>query len=222
MTAKTFIVGGGVAIALVVLYLDQRAVRAELTALRAEPPKVGSERAEHGRAERPDVVWRRQPAPSEPSAPSSRDERVASSELTAPKVAQPKPLETPIEQFALVHDTLEQTFGSQANDGGWAIEARRSVETKLADLPVASRLRSIECRSTLCRVETIHDRYADARDFTGRFASLDQRPWAGGFYTGPISEDPQNGAVTFVTYLVREGMELPAIPDRGDDATASR
>jgi hypothetical protein len=222
MTAKTFIVGGGVAIALVVLYLDQRGIRAELTALRAELPKAGSERAEHGRAERREVVWLGPPAPVEPSPTGSRDEAAAPSEPTPQPVAQPKPLETPIEQFALVHDTLEQKFGSQANDGGWAMDARRSVETKLADLPVASRLGSIECRSTLCRVETIHDRYSDARDFTSRLASLDRRPWNGGFYTGPISEDPQNGAVTFVTYLVREGMELPDIPDRGDDAPASR
>jgi hypothetical protein len=220
MTGKTFIVSGGAAIALAALYLDQRGIRAEQTALRAELPKAGSERGEHRRVERAEVVWRRAPASSEPSATSSRD-GAASSEPPQP-VAQPKSPETPIEEFALVHDTLEQSFGSQANDGAWAMEARRSLETKLADLPAASRLRSIACRSTLCRVETIHDRYSDARDFTSRFASLDQRPWAGGFYTGPISEDSQNGAVTFVTYLVREGVELPPIPDRGDEATASR
>ena len=215
MTGKTFIVSGGVAIALVVLYLDQRGIRAELTAQRAELPKPGREQAGHGRAERPDVVWRRLPVPSEPSATSSRDGSAASE--PPQHVAQPKPPETPIEQFALVHDTLEQRFGSQANDGAWAMEARRSLETKLADLPAASRLRSIECRSTLCRMETIHDRYSDAQDFTSRFATLEQRPWRGGFYMGPIAEDPQNGAVTFVTYLVREGVELPPIPDRGAD-----
>lgn len=220
MTARTFIAGGGVAIVLVVLYLDQRGIRAELTALRAELPKAGSERAEHGPAERREVVWLRPPAPVEPSPTGSRDEPAAPSEPTLQRVAQPKPLETPIEQFARVHDTLEQKFDSQASDGGWAMDARRSVEARLADLPVASRVRSIECRSTLCRVETIHDRYPDARAFTSRLAALDQRPWNGGFYTGPISEDPQTGAVTFVTYLVREGMELPAIPDRGDDAPA--
>jgi hypothetical protein len=213
MTAKTFIVGGGAAIALVVLYLDQRGIRAELTAQRAELPKPGRERAEHGRAERPEVVWRSLPVPSEPSATSSRDGSAAASEPLQ-QVAQPKPQETPIEQFAVVHDALEQNFGSQANDGAWAMEARRSVETKLGELPAASRLRSIECRSTLCRMETVHDRYSDARDFTSRFASLEQRPWSGGFFMGPISEDPQNGAVTYVTYLVREGIELPAIPDR--------
>src|SRR5262245_44130605 len=221
MRAKTFIVGGGIAIALAALYLDQRGIRAEVMAQRAERPKAGSERAEHGRPERPEVVWRRQPVPSEPSATSSRDGAAASSEPTQ-RGTQQKPPETPIEQFALVHDTLEEKFVSQASDGGWAMEARRSLETRLADLPAASRIRSIECRSTLCRMETIHDRYADARDYTSRFASIDQRPWNGGFYTGPISEDPQNGAVTFVTYLVREGTEMTAIPDRGDEAPASR
>jgi hypothetical protein len=221
MTVKTFILGGGVAIALAVLCLDQRGVRAELTALRAELPKVGSDRAEHGRAERPEVVWRRSPAPAEPSI-SSDDGVVASSKPSLPRVAQPKPQGTPIEDFALVHDTLEQKFGSQASDAAWAMEARSSMEAKLAHLPSASRLRSVECRSTLCRIETIHDRYSDAWDFTRRFASLDQRPWNGGFSTGPISEDPQSGAVTYVTYLVREGTEMPAIPDPGDDALTSR
>lgn len=217
MTTRTFVLGGGAAIALLVLYLDQRGIRAELTALRAS--KAGSERAEAGRARRPEVVWRSPPEPAEPST-TTRGGFAVSPEQSSPRVAQPRPLQTPIEQFVLVHDTLEQKFGSEASDGAWAMEARRSVETKLADLPVASRLRSIECRSTLCRMETIHDRYSDAQEFTSRLAALNRRPWNGGFYTGPISEDPQNGAVIFVTYLVREGMELPAIPDGDDEVTA--
>jgi hypothetical protein len=222
MTARTFIVGSGVVIVLVVLYFDQRGTRAELTALRASLPKVGSERAEHTRAEHPEVMWRR-PAAAEPST-NSRDGLAAGSEPSLPRVAQPKAQTTPIEDFALLHDTLEEKFGSQASDGAWATEARRSLESKLADLPVASRLRSIECRSTLCRMETIHDRYSDARDFTNRFGlgPSDQRPWNGGFFTGPISEDARTGTVTFVTYLVREGKEMPTIPDHDDDGAASR
>jgi len=136
----------------------------------------------------------------------------------APRAGQPRPSETPIAQFAHVRDTLERAFAAEPGDGAWAMVARRSVETRFADLPAASRLRSIDCRSTLCRVETLHDGYSDARVFTQRLASLDQRAWSGGLFTGPIAQDPQSGAVTFVTYLVRDGVALPVIPDgAGDD-----
>jgi hypothetical protein len=215
MIAKTFIVGAGVAIAVVALYLDWRGSRAEATAPHSPPSLTTGEPAR-----RPELVLRSPPPVVEVPAAGANDRPAA--EPGAPRTAQPRPSktpsETPIEQFAHVHDTLERSFAAEPSDGAWAMVARRSVETRFADLPAASRLRSIDCRSTLCRIETLHDGYSDARAFTHRLASLDQPAWNGGFFTGPIAQDPQSGAVTFVTYLVREGMAMPVIPDgAGDD-----
>jgi len=213
MTARTFLVGGGIVIAVAALYLDQRGLRAEVTALHGAAAPAGSERAR-----RPDLAWRPAPAPREATAGRAPAHVARIAEPEAVPRVRPTPTETPVEQFAHVHDALERTFGSEPSDGAWAMEARRAVESKLADLPVASRIRSIDCRSTLCRVETVHDGPADAQALALRFSSPAQRPWNGGFYAGPTDEDARSGAVTVVTYLVREGTPLPELPDRDDDA----
>ena len=135
----------------------------------------------------------------------------------------PKRGETPIEQFAPIHDALEAAFASEAHDGAWAMQASRIADASLAaGLPPRSTLRPADCRSTLCRIESTHDGYASAKAFVRRLTGPEGRPWNGAFYAGPVSQEPGTGTVTIITYLAREGAEMPTIPDsRSEGPTAN-
>jgi hypothetical protein len=215
MRARMFVIA--TALAGAVLYLDRCATRAELAELRAAVPRL---RAEPPRTE---VVWRSPPgqamarAPAtEPASPPVEAARSAPHEPAPPKRA-----ETPIEQFAPVHDALEAVFVSESRDGAWGMQASRTADNALAGgLAPGSTVRPAECRSTLCRIESTHDGYASARRFVGRLAAPEGRPWNGAFYAGPISQESGTGAVTVIMYLAREGAEMPTIPDRGGDDPA--
>lgn len=218
MKTSTLLICTAVAITVAVLYLDRRATRAELAALR--PAK-----AERAAKQKP-VVW---PSPllgrgsdealtARPAAPSAEPSSPATADAT-----QHKPAETPIDQFAPIHDALEAAFASEARDGAWAMEARRTVDATLsAELPAKSAIKSIDCRSTLCRIESTHDGYTYAKAFVNQLVLPERRPWNGAFYTGPVARDPQSGAVTFVTYLAREGAAMPTIPDHASEEQAVR
>lgn len=213
MKARTLVIGTGIPIVVAVFYLDQRATRAELAELRAALPKATAERA----MKAPEVVWLSRPSEQVPVAvPMAKQldpPEVASMPVTTDLTKQ-KPAGTPIEQFVPVHDTLEAAFVSEVRDSAWATDARRAAESKLsAELPPKSILKSIDCRSSLCRVESTHDGYAYAKTFVNRLATPEGRPWNGAFYAGPVSQDPQGGAVTFITYLAREGTEMPTVAD---------
>lgn len=213
MSSRTLGVVVALAAGIVLFYLDRRATRAELAALwthqaaRAEPAEP-----------RPAVPWsspqvpRAADVPPSPGAPVVERAAPAAIERSSPSKAP-----TMIEQFAPVHDALEVAFGAEAHDGAWAMNAQRTAENALtATLPPQSAIRSVDCRTTLCRIESTHGSYEFARTFVNQLVGQEGRPWNGGFYTGPVAQDP-SGAVTFVTYLSREGAAMPAISERASD-----
>jgi len=209
----------GTALAAAVLSFDRCATRAELAELRAAVPKA---RAEQASAR--EVVWQ---APSPRVMVQARvaertDPAPESSRSIPHEPAPPKRGETLIEQFAPIHDTLEAAFSSEARDGAWAMQASRTADAALAAaLPPRASLRPADCRSTMCRIESTHDGYASVRAFVSRLAGPEGRPWNGAFYAGPVSQAPGNGTITIVTYLAREGTEMPAIPDSRAEAPQS-
>ena len=216
MKGRIFVIA--TALAGAVLYFDRCATRAELAELRAaalrtqaEPPSTT------------EVVGRSPPGRVMVQAPVTEP---ANPPVEAPPSAphEPAPLkraETPIEQFAPIHDALETAFATESRDGAWGMQASRTADTALvAGLPPGSTLRPAECRSTLCRIESTHDGYMSARRFVSRLAAPEGRPWNGAFYAGPISQESGSGTVTVITYLAREGAEMPAIPDRGGEDPA--
>lgn len=216
MIGKTLIAGATIVIGAIVLYAS-RAAGTEPRA--ATPTHINASSNATAR------VWR--PSTSTPEAigtgVAKHDASPEPAPGTAREPAPPKQGETLIEQFAPVHDALEAAFALESHDGAWSMEAQRRAETSLsAMLSPRAAIKSIDCRSTLCRVETTHDGYPDARGFVNRFVGPEPRPWNGAFYTGPVARDPGSGIVTFITYLAREGAAMPAIPDRPRDEQARR
>lgn len=216
MRVRTFGVGAVLVAGIVLFYLDRRATRSQLAALWTSQ-SARAERVE----QRPQVVWMSppagHPAEAQAAAPPVAPERPTPDTALGKSASAPRSM---IEQFAPAHDALEAAFGAESRDGAWAMNAQRTAETALsAALPPRSAIRAVDCRATLCRVESSHASFAQAKTFVNQLTTRDSRPWNGGFYTGPIAEDA-SGAVTFVTYLGREGVAMPAIPDRPEGEPA--
>jgi hypothetical protein len=87
--------------------------------------------------------------------------------------------------------------------------ARRLESGMRAALPIGSSVRSVECRGSLCRVETAHPGVDEFRDFVQRaFQDLSRVSNGPAFVT--LLEEPAPGRpVVAVAYVGREGTTLP-------------
>lgn len=172
-----------------------------------------------------------------PGAPHAADRRAAAaprSEVGAHRAVQPRavaPLSIPVEVLRpertddatvggnakpapsseQVRDRFETFFSTEAVDPAWNREAADTLAKGVhAVLPAGSSLRRIECRGTLCRVETSHVDVAGFRAFAQHaFLDRETRVGSSGFFASLLGEPAPDGAVTAVAYLAREGKELP-------------
>jgi hypothetical protein len=106
---------------------------------------------------------------------------------------------------------LQASFSDQAPDADWSRTATKQLHEMFE--PLASNdtsLRSVDCRSTLCRVELTHTTEAEYRSFMTTVMSGAMRDWKGPGGGGMLGTEP-NGAVTTVLFLAREGAELPVL-----------
>ncbi|MBX3193456.1 MAG: hypothetical protein KF819_41120 [Labilithrix sp.] len=162
------------------------------------------------------------PAPAESSvAPSVLPlaELTDGATLTREHVAAPGdgssiPTETPV-SAAGIHqrDLFAAAFVAEPRDGAWAPEARRLVDSRFrALMPIGSSVRTVECRSTMCRVETEHSSLSEYNTFSrAAFADPKTRVWDGEVFTTAVQDAiPLNGTIQIVTFLAREGA-FPAV-----------
>lgn len=178
---------------------DQRRHESEIAEMRRELGASSAPRAETARSEAP------RPAP-EPVASI----RVGEAPAPAPAVeAQPKP---PMEA-AEVRDHLEVTFTQQRADGQ-SDDARRTAEARLtAVLPATAKLQSLECRTSMCRIETVHQSAESYQQFVkGAFLDPKTKIWNAGFFSTQLI-DPVDGKLVIISYLARDGEELPPIAE---------
>ena len=195
--------------------VEHTRMRAEITRVRSEVDALtrrlsAAEAASaQGSLLAPSIAW---PL----AANAAADGRIAAAPAPlapARSAASPRatPPADPIEDFAPVHDALEAAFAAESVDGPWATRARRTAAAHLdAKLPEGSRIDAIECRSTLCRVRSVHPSAARADEFASGVALRNEAaPWAGDVTLGVIEQAPNGTAVTVVAYLAREGVNLP-------------
>jgi hypothetical protein len=108
-------------------------------------------------------------------------------------------------------DFILEAFAAEADDARWARATEGQLQSKIADrLPTGSSVDSVECRSVLCRVTTVH-RSQDAIDAfqLQAFKEESTRVWGGDAFTYIESED-EGGELAVVSYVAREGHPLPS------------
>jgi len=217
MRIKTVLLSVAFGVVAVVLYLDHRATRLTIADLRNQLARI-DEKSQDQTAAAPRLIAVPVPLPlgtgnivpaAAPGAPPEVAER-------RPRIDPGRrPPETVMESFVPVRKTLEALVQAEAADPSWADRARSMAENSLAaHLPEGSRLGAIDCRTSVCRIESIHDGQRRADEFIHKaLGEPAARPWNGGFAVGPIAEDPATGRVTTLLFLMRESKDLPPMED---------
>jgi hypothetical protein len=147
-----------------------------------------------------------EPARPVAAAPAAA-EPVATSETAEAPPAKPAP------SRAEVRDGLETLFQSDPYDPGWS---QRTTETLTrgvhAVLPSGSRLQRVECRGTLCRIETSHADLDAYFVYTkDAFQGSKTRVTTSGVFQTVVGEPASGSPVVAVAFLARDGNELPDV-----------
>jgi hypothetical protein len=133
----------------------------------------------------------------------------------APAVDEPHHKEEPrlALQPAKLRERLDSTFHAEPFDSGWAGGAQRLAAERLREtLPEGSEVRSVECRSSLCRIETSHTDGPHYQEFVRKaFLNPDTKLWNGGLFSTRLDDASQaEGRTVVVAYLARDGQGIPA------------
>ena len=129
----------------------------------------------------------------------------------APVPAPPTPPQVPPEQAAAAQ--LDDHFTTERLDPSWSEKATHEATVAINKaLPPGSTIKRVECRATLCRVESFHESVSAFREFTDKtFLDHHRALWNAGI-TSMVREQTSSG-VTAVSYIAKEGQEIPPLKE---------
>jgi hypothetical protein len=107
----------------------------------------------------------------------------------------------PTEQEARAVAELEDDFHSERRDPKWSDQGTTEATRALSrDLPQGTKLGKVECRLTMCRVESSHTSVDAFRNFVRvSLLSHDRQLWNGGFSSYVVGQSPSGvSALTFI------------------------
>jgi hypothetical protein len=141
------------------------------------------------------------------SAPAGQGE----DELQTPDAEESRDAQQEAYSEEKIAQALDSRFGAEAVDPAWADGAAREATRAIsADLPDGTTIEKVECRQSMCRVDTVHENAGAFRSFvTDALLSHDRQLWNGGI-TSSLRETTDSG-VTAVTYIAKDGEAIPAI-----------
>jgi hypothetical protein len=102
-------------------------------------------------------------------------------------------------------DAVDVSFYAEDSDPAWSRGAEKlTISALTSALPSASKIGAVECRTTLCRMESVHrDLDAYGAYVEAAFASRDRELWNGGFAT--FITERTGAEVRVVSFFAREG-----------------
>jgi hypothetical protein len=211
MKPRQLLTGGALACACAtVLFVYQRHERDELLQRASTSEPLAAQRQEPAPAPEPTPPIRLREARVEaavppPLAPGPTAPEPASPPRDSAVTPPPSPVST-----AQLRQRLEAYFGDEPFDPAWARSAEQHAKDGVrAALPDPSQLRSVECRGSLCRIETEHGDSEQSLTFVqAAFMDPKRQVWNAAFVT-VRGEDSTDDRIVTVTYLAREGVELP-------------
>jgi hypothetical protein len=124
--------------------------------------------------------------------------------VTPPEPANPAP--GPVapkgEKIEVIAARFAAAYGDERTDTGWADQTKRDLRATVASLGVDRNIESLECHSSLCRIQSTFTDQSEYNHFMDELAGK----VAGG--DGMISPDLQradNGSLHVLSYWVRAG-----------------
>ena len=131
----------------------------------------------------------------------------ASTETAAPEVPQdvsPTPASPTLRDIS---DHVEELFYRESSDSHWAPPVVQALRDRLATLlPEKAHVRSLECHTSLCRLELSFSEEAQLQGFLSG-PPQGEVLWKGASMT--FRGEDNSAEVTAVSYLVREGYSMP-------------
>jgi hypothetical protein len=149
---------------------------------------------------------------SDPAAPKEIDEGDRSDPAEPQAAEDPAAAESPLTDEEM-RDQMEAAFAGDAPVAPDQDRAPELAQRVRAVLPSGSSVRSLECRSSLCRIETVHPTVEDYRDFVQRgYVTLDfaTRITRGPALVALLAEPVEGQPVVAAAILGREGADLPS------------
>jgi hypothetical protein len=142
-------------------------------------------------------------APSEPPSAAEPTSTVKPAAAPTASAAQHAPTNEE------VRDHYEMSFIGEYADAAWSQKARGLASERLkATLPDSSAVRSIDCRTSMCRIETSHADLEHYRQFVQKsFMDPESSIWNAATYSS-ITDD-SSGNLVVVSYVSRDGQPLP-------------
>ena len=136
------------------------------------------------------------------------------SELTSDDAGDDDSIVNETEQEWLVVDQelqtqwiLDQTINDEERDEAWYPQAEKTIAFMLESEEFnGSELLTVDCQTTLCRVDVKHNTVAAEINFVHRFAVLSGFENSDSYYS---NEEHENGEVTMSFYVSRNGYRLP-------------
>lgn len=145
-----------------------------------------------------------------PAAPGASEAR----QDTPPPVGSAPPQRRPALTVSRVRDFYETTWAAEPTDSKWADSATKLARDRVASvLPTGSTVDSIDCKDSMCRIETSHATRAQYQAFVdGALRDPHTHIWNGGYMFALESDDSARGGdIKVVSFLARDGAELPPI-----------
>ncbi|MCY1074122.1 hypothetical protein [Archangium lansingense] len=151
------------------------------------------------------VQTARRLAAAEAQAPTASTEKAAPA--SPPDVALAPEAPTPRE----ISDHVEEVFYQEPSDPQWEASAVQGLRDRLTTLlPEKAQVRSLECHSSLCRLELSFSEEEQLQRFMSG-QTQGEGLWKGASMT--FREENTGAEVVAVSYLVREGHSLPFPPE---------
>jgi hypothetical protein len=193
----------------------QQQQQAELEATRRELREVtralGEQQARLERLTR-DMARPSASAPGPTLAlPAESPASIAGVERPAPPAPPDHP--APLSEQEMVA-SLEEAVHGEPIDPRWSRQAEDLARARLERTLTTSRLESVHCGASLCRVETSHPSQEALEQFREQVLMAPEPVlWNGATYSS-VQGDARAGTLVTVSYLAREGRPLPALEHR--------
>jgi hypothetical protein len=177
----------------------ERALADDLAAMQAE---VAALRRDTSRLATAPLALAAVTAPGPKGAPATPERPAAPANLAA----LPGPTALEIERH------VGAVFSAEGTDAIWSQPAIQKLSEEIGKrLPQGAALQSVDCRKTLCRVRATH---ADIETYH-KFMEDTLASRENGLWNAAISSlivEQTAGAVRTVTYIAREGANIPEVP----------
>ncbi|WP_338274431.1 hypothetical protein [Corallococcus caeni] len=147
-------------------------------------------------------LWATQAAqpPAQAKSPGAMEDSAEAPDEVPP----PPPMRPPPPSFEQSRARVMTAFAEEPVDSDWSGRATQTLnETLRQHLPSGSRVKALDCRATLCRVELVHRSAADS----GPFMMDGLRAWPGSIF---VASEAQEGTDYVVTLIAaKEGTRPP-------------